>query len=68
MESNEQTELTSKIDIRLTESRVAAVVRGEDGGGGIGEKRKRTHAYLQQCGDCDGEGSIRRLNGNKEYN
>ena len=27
-------------------------------------KGKRTHGHGQQCGDCWGEGSIRRLKGN----
>ena len=33
-------------------------------GGGIEQKRKRTHGHGQQCGDCCGEGDVRGLNGN----
>ena len=37
---------------------------GGVGGGGIEQKRKRTHGHGEQCGDCWGEGGIRGLNGN----
>ena len=33
-------------------------------GGGIEQKRKRTHGRGQQCGDCCEEEGIRGLNGN----
>ena len=33
-------------------------------GGGIEQRRKRTHGHGQQCGDCWGQGGIRGLNGN----
>ena len=33
-------------------------------GVGIEQKGKRTHGQGQQCGDCWGEGSTTRLNGN----
>ena len=36
--------------------------------GGIEQKRKKTHGHGQQCGNCQGEGSIKGLNGNgKKY-
>ena len=44
MESNERTELTSKIESRL-------MALGVLGGGGIEQKEKRTHGHGQQCGD-----------------
>ena len=37
---------------------------GRFGGGGTEQKGERTHGHGRQCGDCSGEGSIRRLNGN----
>ena len=37
---------------------------GEVRGGGIEQKRKRTHGHGQQGGDCWGEGGLRELNGN----
>ena len=43
-------------------------MEGGLGGGGIKPKRERTCGHRQQCGDCWGEGGIRRLNGNgKKY-
>ena len=51
MESNEQTELTSKIETdSYTESRLTALGAG-GWGGGIGQKRKRTHGQGQQGAD-----------------
>ena len=41
---------------------------GRLGGGGTEQKGKRTHGHGQQCGDCWGEGSIRRLNSKEKYN
>ena len=42
---------------------------GRLGGREIEQKGKRTHGHGQQCGDCQGEGDIRGLNGNgKKYN
>ena len=37
---------------------------GRLGGGGIEGRGNRTQGHGQQCGDCWGEGGIRRLNGN----
>ena len=34
------------------------------GGGGIEQKRKRTHGHGQQCSDCWGIEGIRGINGN----
>ena len=49
MESNEHTELTSKIEPDLqTESRMTAK-GGRLGGGEIDQKGKRTHGHVQQC-------------------
>ena len=50
MECNEQTELTGKIETdSQMENRLTAL------GGGMEQKRKRTHGHGQQCGDCEGE-------------
>ena len=57
MESNEQTELTSKIETNsLVESRMTAKVWGELEGRVVEQKGIRTHGHGQQCGDCWGEG------------
>ena len=54
MESNEQTELTSKIETdSYTESRLTALGAG-GWGGGIEQKRKRTHGQGQQGADYGG--------------
>ena len=39
---------------------------GEVRGGGIEQKRKRTHGHGQQGIDCRGKGGIRGLNGNRK--
>ena len=62
VESNEQTELTSKTepDAQI-ESRMTALAGSravEVGGGETEQKGKRTLGHGQQCGDCLGEGSI----------
>ena len=63
VESNEQTELTSKTETDLhIESRMTATGLRERGGGGTEQKGKRTHGHGQQCGDCSGEGDLRGLN------
>ena len=50
MESNEQTELTSKTE---TDTDTGQTKSSEAGGGRVEQKRrKRTHG--QQCGDCGG--------------
>ena len=49
MESNEQSELTSKMKTD-SESRLTALGVGLEGGG-IKQKGARTHRYGQQCGD-----------------
>ena len=63
MESNEQTELTSKIEKDSEiESRMTAIEevrRWSDQ-----SKRKRTHGHGHQCGDCRGKWGIRQINGN----
>ena len=66
MESNEQTELTSKTDTdSQMESRMTASGgQGRAGGGGTEQKGKGTHGHGQQCGDCCSGGSVRGLNGN----
>ena len=46
------------------ESRMTATGGGRLGGEGIEGKGNRTQGHGQQCGDCWGEGGIRRLNGN----
>ena len=61
MESNEQTELISKIETD-SKDRVTAL-GGEVRAGGIGQKGNRTHGHGQQCGDCGGVG-IKGLHGN----
>ena len=62
MESNEQTELTSKIETdSWIESRLTALGLGL-GGGGIKLKRRRTHGHGHQCGDGEGEMGIRGTN------
>ena len=67
MESNKQTELTSKIE-RPRESRLTALGGGVTGGG-IEQNGKRNHGHGQQCGDCSRKGNIRGTNGNgKKYN
>ena len=60
MESNKQTELTSKIE-RPRESRLTALGGGVTGGG-IVQKGKRPHG--QQYADCWGGEGIRGINGN----
>ena len=45
------------------ESRLTAM-GGRLEGGGIKQKGERTHGHGQQCGDCEGEGGIRKINGN----
>ena len=61
MESNEQTELTSKIETDLQmESRMTAM-RGWATGWRDQQERKRTHGHGKQCGDCGGM----RYNGDK---
>ena len=54
MESNAQTELTSKIQ-KLLDSKMTAIAGERLGGGGIEQNRKRTHGHGQQCGDCTGK-------------
>ena len=65
MESNEQTELTSQIDIdSLIENGLAAL--GE--GWRDQEKRKRTHGHGQQCDVCcreDHRGKWKKVEGHK---
>ena len=52
MESNEQTELTSKIEKDSSiETRMTALGRGL-GSGRIEQEGKRTHGRGQECGDC----------------
>ena len=64
MESNEQTELTSKIETDSEmESRMTAM-RGGLEGGGMEQKGKRTHGHRRQCGDRWGMDGIRALSGN----
>ena len=56
VESNEHTELTSKIQTdSQMESRTTAIGRGSLEGGGIEQKGKRTVGHGQQCGDCCGK-------------
>ena len=65
MESNEQSELTSKIETDpQIESTLTAMGRGRLRGRRIKQKGKRTHGHGQQCGDCRGEEYIRGLCGN----
>ena len=53
MESNEQTELTRKIEDRFIDGeQMTANGGGRLGGGGTEQKGKRTHGHGQQCGDC----------------
>ena len=55
MESNEQTELTSKIEIKSwIESKMTARVGERLGRGNkrIEQKNPKTHGHRQQCGDC----------------
>ena len=56
MESNEQTELTSKMD---TDSWIEGKMTAQGGGSLAGtrfeQKGNRTYWYGQECGDC-GEG------------
>ena len=57
VESNEQTELTSKIE---TDSQIESRPTAKGGGlrgGGIEQKGKRAHGHGQQCGNCWGEGA-----------
>ena len=65
MESNEQTELTSKIERDSSkENRFDSYGVGL-GGQGIEQKGKRAHGHGQQCGDCGREGvGTRMVNGN----
>ena len=53
MESNEQAEITSKIE---TDSQIEGRLTALEGigleGCGTEQKRKRTHGHRQQCGDC----------------
>ena len=65
MESNEQTELTRKIEDRFIDGeQMTANGGGRLGRGGTEQKGKRTHGRGQQCGVCWGKGGIRGLNGN----
>ena len=66
VESNEQTELTRKNGDRLLdrEQDDSQLRRGDVGGGGMGQKGKRTHGRGQQWGGCEEEGDVRGLNGN----
>ena len=53
VESNEQSELTSKIETDpQIESTLTAMGRGRLRGRRIKQKGKRTHGHGQQCGDC----------------
>ena len=62
MESNEQTELTSKTEMdSWIESTLTAMGRWL-GSRKTEQNGKRTHGHGQQCGNCQG-GSIRGLNG-----
>ena len=66
MESNEETELTRKVETD-SESRLTALRMGVEG---WKDQGKRTRGHGQQCGGCKGwEGDIRGVNGNgKNYN
>ena len=61
VESNEQSELTSKIktDSEI-ESRLTAINEGGLRDGGVKLKGKTTHGHGQQCGDCGGGGGFKR--------
>ena len=52
MESNAQTELTSKIE---TDSWIKGRLRALGWGWKDKKKGKRTHWHRQQCGDCGGQ-------------
>ena len=69
MGSNQQTELTSKIETDLMmESRMTAKLGRRLGVEGLEKKGKRTHGHGQQWGDCGGD-TVRGLSGNgKKYN
>ena len=56
MESNEQTELTSKIETDSDREQMTAMGWGRLGGRGIKQKGKRTHGHGQQHGDYRGDG------------
>ena len=72
MESNEQTEPTSKIEAdSWIESRLIAL--RQVWGGEIEQKRKRTHGLRPQCSDCwlgrecmEVKEGIREINGNRK--
>ena len=64
MESNEQIELTSKIETdSQIESRMTAMGMGLEGGE-IQQKGKRTNGHGQQCGDS-GAGGREKYKGDK---
>ena len=68
MESNEQTELTSKIEPDL-ESKMTAQVEKRVVAGGIEQKEKKDSQTWTLVWWLPGGGSIRGLNGNgKKYN
>ena len=54
MESNEQTELTSKIEVNSQMKNRWQLVGGRLRSGRIEQKGKRTQGHEQQCGDCRG--------------
>ena len=65
MESNEQTELTSKPEPDSEmKNRRQLLGGGSLGSGGAEQNGKRTHGHGQQCGDCLGEECRGGLNGN----
>ena len=55
MESDEKCDLTSKTDADSDGEQKTAGRGWRLGGGGIEQKRKRTHGHGQQCGDCGGK-------------
>ena len=67
VESNEQTEVTSKTDRLIDGDQMTASGGVRLACGVIEEKGKRTHGHAKHCDDRWGEGSIRGLNGNRKY-
>ena len=67
--SNEQTELTTKIEVNSQMKNRWQLVGGRLRSGRIEQKWKRTQGHGQQCGDYVWVEGIRELNGNgKKYN
>ena len=63
MESNEETELTSKTETD-SERRLTALRGAGLAGGGMEQKARRTRGHGQQCSDWGWGGSMRGQNGN----